>query len=63
MGRRLAYEFDDWRPGDQKVFVSDIRQAERELQWRPEVSAEQGVDRMVDWLTANAELFSATAGR
>src|SRR5437764_6219867 len=27
LGRRLAPSFADWRPGDQRVFVADIRKA------------------------------------
>src|SRR5579871_1331594 len=33
-GRKLRYRLSGWRPGDQKVFVSDIRRAETELLWR-----------------------------
>jgi len=30
-GSKLPYDFSGWRPGDQKVFVSDIRRAQAEL--------------------------------
>jgi CDP-paratose 2-epimerase len=42
----------DWRPGDQRVFVSDVRKAERLLGWRPWVAPEAGVRRLIDWAAA-----------
>src|SRR5579864_3091186 len=33
--RKLAYGLSGWRPGDQKVFVSDIRRAQAALGWTP----------------------------
>lgn len=50
--------FDDWRPSDQKVYVSDIRRAQAELGWAPKVSPEEGVSRLVAWVRENGVLFS-----
>lgn len=47
----------DWRPGDQPVFVADIRKAESILDWRPKVSVQEGVKRLFDWCQANQDLF------
>jgi CDP-paratose 2-epimerase len=49
LGRRLKVSFSDWRPADQKVYVSDIRKAEKLLGWRPEVGPEEGVRRILKW--------------
>jgi CDP-paratose 2-epimerase len=35
---KLPYSFGPWRPGDQKVFASDIRRAQKEVGWSPKVS-------------------------
>jgi CDP-paratose 2-epimerase len=56
-GRELAPRFEPWRPGDQKVFVSDIREAERQLGWRPRVSVDQGIERLVRWVDSEHALF------
>jgi len=48
-GKRTEITFDDWREGDQKVYVSDIERARTELQWDPEVDLVTGIDRFVDW--------------
>ena len=61
LGYRLEYAFDDWRPGDQRVFIADIRRAEADFGWRPSLGPAEGVGRLVDWLTANRALFEAKA--
>ncbi|HEX2188950.1 MAG TPA: GDP-mannose 4,6-dehydratase [Longimicrobiaceae bacterium] len=40
----------DWRPGDQRVYVSDTAKAERALGWRQTVGWEEGLERLVAWL-------------
>jgi CDP-paratose 2-epimerase len=42
-----------WRPGDQRVFVADVRKAEQLLDWRPTVSTVEGVDRLIVWIQEN----------
>ncbi len=58
-GRAHNPEHAEWRPGDQRVFVADIRKAERALGWKPTVSTSAGVDRLLDWVRGNTELFRA----
>ena len=59
-GRPLDPAFADWRPGDQRVFVADIRKAERALGWKPTVSTPVGVDRLLAWVRGNPGLFRAS---
>lgn len=58
-GQALDPPFADWRPGDQRVFVADVRKAERLLGWRPTVSTDAGVDRLIAWVKDNRSLFGA----
>ena len=60
-GAKLSYEFDDWRPGDQLVYISDIRQATEDFGWQPLVSPVEGVANLVGWLADNRKLFPAAA--
>jgi CDP-paratose 2-epimerase len=34
-GRELHCSFDEWRPGDQPVFVSSIAKAKNDFGWQP----------------------------
>lgn len=59
----LPCNFSEWRPGDQKVFVSDIRKAEQDLGWSPRVSSSNGLELLYSWVCQNRGLFQeAEAG-
>ncbi len=60
-GRQVIHSFEDWRPGDQPVYISDIRKAGELLAWQPRISVELGLERLHEWVTANAELLSASS--
>ena len=56
-GHRIEVEEAEWRPGDQRVYVSDIDKARRELDWQPRVGVEEGISRLVGWVRDHRELF------
>ena len=47
---KLEYTQLPWRESDQKVFVADIAKANQIIGWQPQVSKEQGLDNMLNWL-------------
>ena len=53
----IKVRFSEWRPGDQRVYISDIRRARELLGWRPKVLPKEGVARLIDWASANKYLF------
>ena len=55
--RRLGYGFSGWRPGDQKIFVSNIARASAELGWAPKIGCQQGLGLLFDWVCQNTQLF------
>jgi CDP-paratose 2-epimerase len=57
LGKSIPVARGDWRPGDQKVFVADIRKAEKDLGWKPKINVESGVKQLFDWVRANKTLF------
>ncbi len=57
LGKNIKVGHGDWRPGDQRVFVADIRKAERELGWRPKVGVEEGIRKLFEWVRENRDLF------
>jgi CDP-paratose 2-epimerase len=48
LGRVPEARQDPWRPGDQRIYVSDIRKAERKLGWIPKVAVTDGLQRMIE---------------
>jgi CDP-paratose 2-epimerase len=48
-GQSLQVTLDEWRPGDQPVYVSDIRKARRDFGWTPQVGIDEGLRRLWDW--------------
>lgn len=57
LGKKIPLRWDDWRPGDQEVYVSDIRKLKGALSWKPEVDAEAGLAQLIDWVSANRDAF------
>ena len=55
--RETSVDFDEWRPGDQKVYVSDIRKAKADLGWEPMVGVGVGLSDLRQWVGANRNLF------
>jgi len=49
-GRRPPIEFEDWRTGDQRYYVSDTRRFQQATGWAPRISAEEGTERLYQWL-------------
>ena len=57
LGIDLQPQFEEWRAGDQRVFIADISKAKRDLGWSPKIAALEGVDRLLEWVQANRDLF------
>jgi len=55
--RNISVNFDDWRPGDQPCYVSDIRKARELLDWRPLIDKETGVRRLWEWASSNLDIL------
>jgi CDP-paratose 2-epimerase len=58
LGREIKVTYDDWRPGDQLVYVSDTTKAREELAWEPETSVRVGIEKLFSWVVENKELFA-----
>jgi CDP-paratose 2-epimerase len=57
LGKKIDVAWGDWRPGDQPVFISDIAKAKRILNWSPKISAQQGIEKLFNWVKASQNLF------
>jgi CDP-paratose 2-epimerase len=55
--RPLPVKHSDWRPGDQRVYISDIRKIGDELGWSPKTGVREGVERLFEWIRDHQSLF------
>ena len=55
-GREIKAIYHDWRPGDQKVYISDIRSVKR-LGWQPTVDPRTGLRWLWEWVSEHGDLF------
>jgi CDP-paratose 2-epimerase len=57
LDKKIPVTNDDWRQGDQKVYISDTSKAKSVLGWEPKIDKMKGIDALVDWVLANKTLF------
>ena len=57
IGRKIPVSYADWRPGDQRVFVADVRKAASELGWSPATGKYDGIRKLAEWVDENRGLF------
>ncbi|MBE2223044.1 MAG: SDR family NAD(P)-dependent oxidoreductase [Anaerolineae bacterium] len=56
-GHEVPITHHEWRPGDQRVFIADIRKAKELLGWEPQISPQAGITDLYRWVESNKELF------
>jgi len=61
-GRTIRTTFQDWRPGDQRIYVTNVSRAYREFGWRPEISKRAGLRQLVEFLRAGSEAAASVSG-
>jgi CDP-paratose 2-epimerase len=54
----VPVSYGDWRSGDQRIYVSDIRKANQMLGWYPKTNVSTGVEKLYHWVRKNRSLFS-----
>jgi CDP-paratose 2-epimerase len=57
IGKVPRAEHHEWRPGDQKCFICDIRHAKNVLLWEPKTDVRTGVREIFTWVQRNQKLF------
>lgn len=66
-GEKPATRLNEWRPGDQRYYVSDTRKFKAATGWAPKVNVHAGVKRLMGWLLETRglpapEIILATGG-
>ena len=57
-GLELQPRMAGWRPGDQKIFLSDTTRAQVVLGWKPAVSPGEGVSRLCKWVKSEKDMLT-----
>lgn len=60
-GKRLRYELQPPRPGDQLFYVTDYRKLHEHVGWKPRIDVRTTLAAMYGWWKANRELFPSAA--
>lgn len=55
-------QFTDWRPGDQRVYVSNIDKVTTTVEWTPTVSPAEGIRLLCDWVADNRQPIKRVIG-
>jgi len=56
-GGQIKPKYGEWRPGDQHLYISDIRRLQKDIGWSPKIMPQEGVKRLHAWVSENSELF------
>ena len=56
-GKRPKVKFADWRPSDQKVYISDTSKLEKALNWKIKTTVLQGIGKLTEWIKENKDYF------
>jgi CDP-paratose 2-epimerase len=56
-GKKPKVKFSEWRPSDQKVYITDLTKIKSQLNWSPEIPVKVGIKRLIDWVRQNKEYF------
>lgn len=62
-GKRLNPSLSNWRPGDQRIYVTDPAKIREDLGWSPKVTPENGIEQLYRWVHANERDISYVLDR
>ncbi len=53
LGKKIEVDFKSWRPGDQKVFISDNTNLKKATAWKPRITKQHGIKKLIEWIKEN----------
>ena len=56
-GKSPKVKFADWRPSDQKVYITDTAKAQKLLNWKARVRVKEGIKFLTEWVKENGAYF------
>jgi CDP-paratose 2-epimerase len=57
-GKRPKVNFSDWRPSDQKVYITDTSKLQKALGWKIKTQVKDGIRNLKEWVAVNAKYFA-----
>lgn len=56
-GKKPKVNFSDWRPSDQKVYITDTSKLEKTLDWKIQTPVKEGIKKLTTWIKDNKQFF------
>jgi CDP-paratose 2-epimerase len=56
-GKKPKVKFSDWRPSDQKVYITDTSKLEKALGWKIQTPVKEGIRKLFEWVKENEQYF------
>ena len=53
----IAPAYAPARPGDQRIYVSDLAKVEHDLGWKPQIAPVEGIEELVSWVASHRDMF------
>lgn len=60
MNKKNKFKKFRWRPGDQKIYISNILKIKKEHNWYPKISLSEGLDKIIAWINKNEMIIKKT---
>jgi len=57
-GKKPKVNFSDWRPSDQKVYITDTSKLKNTLNWQIKIKVKDGIKKLTEWVRQNESCFS-----
>ena len=57
MDREVLVSWGEWRPGDQRIYVSNTAKARSELGWQPKMELSEGITSLFNWIKEKIVVF------
>jgi len=55
--KEILFESFEWRPGDQKIYISDTQKFQQATGWQAKIDIKEGVQILNNWVKENIHLF------
>lgn len=56
-GKRSSVIYSDWRPLDQKCYISDISKIKKDLNWKPIITINDGTEKVISFTKKHIGMF------